>query len=55
MNPEQGFGLIGSGGPVKHSDSEAARVSIDRIVLIAVGTAAFFLAVGAWVLHELTP
>ena len=29
--------------------------TLDRIVLVAVGTAAFFLTIGAWVLSEMMP
>ena len=35
-------------------ENEESRISLDRIVLIAVGTAALFLSIGAWVLTELT-
>ena len=40
---------------MESKDQQKERISLDRIVLIAVATAAFFLSVGAWVLTELTP
>jgi len=35
-------------------ENEDSRISLDRIVLMAVGTASLFLSIGAWVLTELT-
>ena len=42
-------------GGMNTQKEDQRQETLDRIVLVAVGTAAFFLTIGAWVLSEMMP